>query len=119
MNQFVKRWLTALRSGEYEQGTGALCKDGKYCCLGVACELFAEELNLKVERFSTTSRYSGCTGSLPVLVSQALGLKDTDGSFIDGNTVKSLSSVNDREGKTFKQIADLIESKPMGLFELL
>jgi hypothetical protein len=28
-------WLDALRSGKYEQGTGTLCHDNKYCCLGV------------------------------------------------------------------------------------
>lgn len=29
------KWLEALRSGEYTQTEGALCNDGKYCCLGV------------------------------------------------------------------------------------
>ena len=29
------KWLEALRSGEYEQIDGTLCRDGKYCCLGV------------------------------------------------------------------------------------
>lgn len=37
-------WATALRSGDYAQGTHALCRivaDGsrQYCCLGVLCEL--------------------------------------------------------------------------------
>lgn len=32
-------WLTALRSGEFPQGTGYLCRDGKFCCLGVLTEL--------------------------------------------------------------------------------
>lgn len=31
--------VEALKSGDYEQGTGYLNKDGKYCCLGVACEV--------------------------------------------------------------------------------
>lgn len=29
------RWVKALRSGDYEQGSGYLCKENKYCCLGV------------------------------------------------------------------------------------
>ena len=33
----VEKWVAALRSGEFEQGFGTLCKDEKYCCLGVAC----------------------------------------------------------------------------------
>ena len=35
-----KQWIAALRSGAYEQGTEWLEKDGKFCCLGVACNLF-------------------------------------------------------------------------------
>jgi hypothetical protein len=35
------KWLAALRSGEYEQGTGCLCierfDEYEFCCLGVAC----------------------------------------------------------------------------------
>ena len=38
MNQeFKKKWIEALRSNDYLQGKGYLCKDNKYCCLGVAC----------------------------------------------------------------------------------
>ena len=28
-------WVAALRSNEFAQGTGGLCEEGKYCCLGV------------------------------------------------------------------------------------
>ena len=36
----IKRaWVKALRSGEYEQGCGALYEGGKYCCLGVLYRL--------------------------------------------------------------------------------
>lgn len=31
----TKEWIAALRSGTYQQGTGALCRGNKYCCLGV------------------------------------------------------------------------------------
>lgn len=34
----VEAWCTALESGDYEQGRGMLCQDGKFCCLGVAAE---------------------------------------------------------------------------------
>jgi hypothetical protein len=36
-------WIDALRSGKYTQGQGYLKIDGRHCCLGVACELFAAE----------------------------------------------------------------------------
>lgn len=36
--EFTEKWLKALRSGKYEQGTFKLYKeeDNSYCCLGVA-----------------------------------------------------------------------------------
>jgi len=33
------QWVAALRSGEYVKGRNHLQKDGKFCCLGVLCEL--------------------------------------------------------------------------------
>lgn len=40
MNQEVlQQWLGALRSGDYEQGHGALRSNAKFCCLGVLCDL--------------------------------------------------------------------------------
>lgn len=37
----IKLWIEALRSGEYKQGRGRLEDRAGYCCLGVACKLFA------------------------------------------------------------------------------
>lgn len=44
MNPEIKeQWLTALRSGEYKQGTGQLHyrqnNQSEFCCLGVLCDL--------------------------------------------------------------------------------
>ena len=40
MNPEIKaKWIEALRSGKYEQGQGKLNKNGKFCCLGVLCEV--------------------------------------------------------------------------------
>jgi len=45
----LERWVAALRSGEYVQGTGQLLEisrvDGehRWCCLGVLCNLFVED----------------------------------------------------------------------------
>ena len=39
-----RRWLRALRSGKYEQGTGCLKNSaGNFCCLGVLTDLFAKD----------------------------------------------------------------------------
>jgi hypothetical protein len=44
MDAKIKRkWLKALRSGKYKQGTGALRSDGSYCCLGVLCDVAGAE----------------------------------------------------------------------------
>jgi hypothetical protein len=34
-------WVKALRSGDYEQTTGDLRNGTGFCCLGVACDLYA------------------------------------------------------------------------------
>jgi hypothetical protein len=35
-------WLTALRSGDYQQGQGYLRQGDQYCCLGVLCDLYGQ-----------------------------------------------------------------------------
>lgn len=34
--EFAEKWVRELRSGKYKQIQNTLCKDGGYCCLGVA-----------------------------------------------------------------------------------
>lgn len=50
-----KKWLAALKSGEYEQGQGTLVRieeSGKrYCCLGVLCHLWAKEKHKKMPQY--------------------------------------------------------------------
>ena len=45
-----EKWLQALESGKYEQTTMQLCDAGKYCCLGVACELVRNGVIGKITR---------------------------------------------------------------------
>lgn len=42
-NNIMKKWVKALRSGKYKQGTGTLKQynrneEAKHCCLGVLCQ---------------------------------------------------------------------------------
>ena len=40
MNKDIKqKWVKALRSGEYKQGSRFLHYEDKFCCLGVLCDL--------------------------------------------------------------------------------
>ena len=46
MNRQIKdKWITALRSGEYNQDSdgGYLKTCDGYCCLGVLCDLYVKE----------------------------------------------------------------------------
>ncbi len=122
MNKNVQLWVEALRSGDYEQGEGALTKEGKHCCLGVACVLYQEKVGGLVETDSTSwtsgavTSYDGESGFLPRKVSDWLGLAERNGRYDNGDLRTSLSSSNDN-GFTFEEIATMIEKKPEGLFK--
>ena len=65
------------------QGTGFLCRNGQYCCLGVACEfaiskglpVFKEECRLPNSPTSFT-KYDGNSGMLPESVRNFFGFND-------------------------------------------
>lgn len=112
LNKNAKKWVAALRSGKYKQGRGALKKDGKYCCLGVACEISG--LNKWYGRLPEFRQYYMLeAGVLPLEVQKWLGLNDRGGGYCKGN--RSLTQDNDK-GVSFKEIASIIESEPEGLF---
>lgn len=126
MTYGAKKLIKALRSGEYRQTQGRLGRihgDGStsYCCLGVACEVYAKtHKNFQIEPlrydsydiFKTYGPKKDRYG-LPDEVKKWLGFKDSSGGFgKDG----SLIDLND-SGKTFAEIADVIESEPEGLFK--
>ena len=96
-----KKWLAALRSGEYKQGKYALKNGEGYCCLGV-CAAIA--INEGVHAPFSLESY----GSLPREIAEWVGLQDERG-FPFENSVPSLSGLNDRLGFSFEMIADHIE----------
>jgi len=116
----IRKWVAALRSGEHEQGTGALNQDGKKCCLGVACIVAAQELpdlvvgNEDVSYEDATSRatYDGEGGYLPRSVANWLGLDGINPIILrEGaeNCGVSATAMNDARKHTFTEIADAIE----------
>ncbi len=109
-------WVRALRSGRYQQGTGALLtydnlqKDTtpKHCCLGVLCEV----VGLKPSRQNT---YLGDGSLLPELVWKGVGLPGSHVLIPTGNSMNrpykhdwSLAELNDN-GLSFNEIADIID----------
>lgn len=127
MNENAKKWVKALRSREYDQGREWLqTADGKYCCLGVACDVYEKETGITLPKnrkgcFSCTdeslSDEYGC-------VREWLGLKTEDGRgdpVLEDNSFlvesySSLMSVNDSGDYDFQDIANIIEAKQDSLF---
>mgnify|MGYP001765049546 CR=1 FL=1 len=107
-----KRWVKALRSGKYVQGTGGYLgiKLGKspmaYCCLGVACVVLDRQNTIK--RASRNGdpcmvlENGGFTGMPGGFLQNVLGI--TDDSF----AIK-LAELNDSGEYTFEDLADIIE----------
>jgi hypothetical protein len=111
MNLEVKaRWALALRSGDFAQGDVYLCKvlpDGsrKHCCLGVLCEIHGETRVTSVQWDDRASlqTYDGRVSSLPEVVSRWAQLSYNDEA--------DLIDMNDKQGKSFGEIANYIEEK--------
>lgn len=111
MNQEVKKlWISALRSGEYEQGQKMLRNGDKFCCLGVLCDLYQKETG-QGEWKSDFGQYfqdglenTSSTHLTPGVMSWA-GLHDLSPSYGEG---VRLSACND-QGKDFQYIAARIE----------
>ena len=130
-----KLWVADLRSGKYEQGHCALRSEIKrngevfvtFCCLGVCCDRFAEELGFVWDRgliYNAEEGQYDCFGEpsgdgefLPRLIYEHLGFGD-DGGF-DPKLELGAKSDNKYEGSsctkandngwTFAEIADEIE----------
>jgi hypothetical protein len=50
MNPEIKqKWVDALLSGKYDQGSEKLRSRQGYCCLGVLCDLYSQEQNQEWE----------------------------------------------------------------------
>lgn len=118
MNPEVKKkWLEALRSGEYKQGKDQLKQeqngDCSYCCLGVLCDLFAKETGTSWD--NQILKYDAMMPTEPVRNWAGVSSNDEFTVDVDDNEVNEgyarLDVLNDRHNYTFAQIADLIEKQ--------
>ena len=111
-------WLHALRSGAYVQGTGYLKRtmsDGscQHCCLGVLIEVAIKD-GVKLHTRAIRDEY-GChvheydflTGGLPNAIVNWAGLTARTVVMSD----YSAADWNDKFGKSFIEIADMIEAE--------
>lgn len=100
----------ALRSGKYKQGRKCLREDDKFCCLGVAMDIFSDE----EWRIESRNRYAkGEFGYwLSPEVKEKLGFPNDVGFCAieeEWDKLDSLANFNDA-GYSFEQIADIIEN---------
>ena len=100
--EFKDKWITALRSGEYKQGTEALYDnfDNTYCCLGVACIVAG------LTKESIDGEAIILKSNLPIKNNIP---KELIGETIDNSFVQILIDRNDHKKWSFKQIADYIQ----------
>jgi hypothetical protein len=114
MNQEIKkRWVDALRSGEYKQGRSYLGMNNQFCCLGVLCEIIYRDGKIdKRERDDGLVQYGvrRDSTSLPIEV-QDLADIDDDPLIHYNNLPTMISNLNDIKKLQFPEIADLIEEQ--------
>jgi hypothetical protein len=115
MKEHIKtKWLEALRSGEYQQGKYRLKRNNKYCCLGVLTDLHRKTKKKKdckwIKLADGDESYFNSIGALNIKVQKWSGIDSAGGFFKypTNNKTNTLASLNDT-GKSFKQIADIIE----------
>lgn len=116
-----KLLLKALRSGPYLQTSQRLRNDNKFCCLGVACDIFYKNAATHGERWTNQDLFISIADDkisideyeLPVIVREYFGFQRADGKLpvkiqYNGRAYDSLARLNDA-GMSFAEIADVIE----------
>jgi hypothetical protein len=118
-SEFKVAWVGALRSGEYRQGKGSLCRPGEkhdsFCCLGVAYDLLVSAgnkgcaWNTDVGSYATLKREDSerIAHDVPKWLQKWLRKMEHD-AWDDREQI--LITLND-DGKSFKKIADWIEKQ--------
>ena len=112
-------WVAALRSGKYVQCNGRLHLEGDgYCCLGVLRELSGlATWEKRAMTFGNTMVFDNEANILPLSVRQWAGITSRTGIYhhdLIRDDYLTLASANDG-GKSFAEIADIIEHEPTGL----
>lgn len=131
----IRKLVEALRSGEYEQAHDRLRRDDRFCCLGVACDIYRKETgNGYWERdrsriypyqfiISGTGRGDGSDFGLPRAVQHWFGFDreepevelspviDDEGLPVSKLALSALNDgSNDVKAQNFDVIADILEA---------
>lgn len=115
----VRKWVAALRSGQYQQGREFLRSNDKFCCWGVACEISGlGKWSVPTQPQSVQAFDAGnlvpMIGNPPVKVIDWVGEEFEQSIVFSRLQEFDLIALNDCEEFTFDQIADVIEAKLNG-----
>ena len=114
-----RKWVEALRSGKYKQTRSHLADKNGFCCLGVACEVaIANGVRIKKRADGFGITYATERDSLPRRVQIWLGFGDElDEEAANPWLGNSSCAEQNDEGKSFTEIADMIEQEYLVLNE--
>ena len=114
MNERIKfLWVEALESGDYIQAKSALHEDGRYCCLGVLCELYIQEhsdCEWKPSHTPGAMSFMNQTAILPNKVWTWAELDGCNPGVIINDELFPLANHNDC-GASFPEIAKVIREQ--------
>ena len=99
----IQKWIRALRSGRYKQTRKFLRSDGKYCCLGVLCNIVKPQVKGKWYGSCFKVKDNGDEFNLPVSVQNFAG--------VSNSLHDSCVTWNDEQNMNFKEIAQKLEDK--------
>ena len=120
IDEVIKVWTTALRSGKYEQTREFMrysCPYGnKFSCLCFLADGLTDGKYWESEEYKSCV----CNGDecLHSSIAARAHLTTSVGSFVSSDPGKkmSLARLNDENRMSFEDIANIIESRPEGLF---
>ena len=109
--KFKEKWLIALRGGKYKQGIGCLCKNGAYCCIGIAGKVqgLSDDFLHAKGMFSSDWDFSNFNRIKRLIPNALLG------TVYSNRLLNTLVDMNDGTGRfqgkrqSLKQIANWIE----------
>jgi hypothetical protein len=120
-----KRWMDALRSGEYKQGKGCLARncsgEKEYCCLGVLCDIYMQDhpnetmtWEYDLDDSTNETKIGSLHGTefvLPHKVQEWSGLGEAVPMVDYRYSHYMISELNDSHNMNFNKLADLIEEE--------
>jgi hypothetical protein len=113
-----KKWVAALRSGEYLQAYSKLRSGARYCCLGVLCDLYAKDTGRGSwigDHFAVNTVHYNLA-----LPREVQSWAEVHNGVIDCGTDTGFGekvwacTLNDMHKKSFAEIADIVEKATTG-----